>query len=149
PQGLTRRAAADPLDLSAVESSRPRLCIDRCVCRRTRFEDLLPLAREHGWDREELSRATGCGLQCGPCRPSLRRMFTAATTLCADRCVCRRPRFEDLLPLAREHGWDLEELSRVTGCGLQCGLCRPYLRRMLIDGTTVFDTVLLDEEETT
>jgi bacterioferritin-associated ferredoxin len=69
--------------------------------------------------------------------------------LCIDRCVCRRTRFEDLLPLAREHGWDLEELSRVTGCGLQCGLCRPYLRRMLIDGTTVFDTVLLDEEETT
>lgn len=74
-------------------------------------------------------------------------MSETRPTLCIDRCVCRRVLFEDLLPRARAHGWDLAELSHVTGCGDQCGLCRPYLRRMLADGTTVFDTVLFDQDE--
>lgn len=59
-----------------------------------------------------------------------------------DRCVCRRTPFAVLLPLARERGWRFEELVEATGCGGQCGLCRPYLRRMLADGTTVFDHLL-------
>lgn len=29
-----------------------------------------------------------------------------------------------------------------TGCGTQCGLCRPYLRAMLRDGVTEFTEVL-------
>jgi len=31
-----------------------------------------------------------------------------------------------------------------TGCGDQCGMCRPYLRAMLADGTTVFAEILED-----
>ncbi|MFL5447938.1 MAG: bacterioferritin-associated ferredoxin, partial [Gemmatimonadales bacterium] len=46
-------------------------------------------------------------------------------------CICRHTEFADLLPRARAHGWSLEELMQQTGCGAQCGLCRPYLRRML------------------
>jgi bacterioferritin-associated ferredoxin len=64
-----------------------------------------------------------------------------------DRCVCRRTLFATLLPEARAAGWDLDTLMQATGCGQQCGLCRPYLRRMLRDGTTIFTAVLAPEED--
>ena len=59
-----------------------------------------------------------------------------------DRCVCTQTLFADLLPRARAHGWDLAALTAATGCGAQCGLCRPYLHAMLRDHTTVFHTIL-------
>ena len=52
--------------------------------------------------------------------------------------------FERLRPLARERGWDLDTLIRETGCGDQCGLCRPYLRAMLADGRTEFREILTE-----
>jgi bacterioferritin-associated ferredoxin len=64
-----------------------------------------------------------------------------------DRCICRNRRFEDLLPEAREHAWSLNAVIRVTGCGGQCGLCRPYLRRMLATGETAFDHLLPPDPE--
>jgi bacterioferritin-associated ferredoxin len=64
--------------------------------------------------------------------------------LSIDRCVCRDIAFAELLPRARAAGWDLEALIRETGCGGGCGLCRPYLRRMLRDGTVVFREILTD-----
>jgi bacterioferritin-associated ferredoxin len=57
-------------------------------------------------------------------------------------CICKATAFADLLPRARARGWDLGELMRETGCGAQCGLCRPYLRRMLRTGETVFHELL-------
>lgn len=60
-------------------------------------------------------------------------------------CVCRSVPFAVLLPLARASGWDLDALVRETGCGGQCGLCRPYLRRMLATGETAFHELLWDE----
>lgn len=60
------------------------------------------------------------------------------------RCVCRRREFADLLPLARAHQWDLDVLAEATGCSLECGLCRPYLRRMLATGETVFTEILVE-----
>ena len=68
-------------------------------------------------------------------------------TLTIDRCVCRMQLFADLLPLARTRGFGLAELMRETGCGDQCGLCRPYLRRMLITGDTVFHEVIAPEAD--
>lgn len=59
-------------------------------------------------------------------------------------CLCRRQPFARLLPLAREQGWTLADLMRETGCGAQCGLCRPYLRRMLQTGETVFTELLTE-----
>lgn len=59
-----------------------------------------------------------------------------------DRCLCRATPFAALLPRARRAGWDLDALVRETGCGAQCGLCRPYLRRMLATGETVFHELL-------
>jgi len=49
--------------------------------------------------------------------------------------------------LARAASWSLSELMRATGCGDQCGLCRPYLRRMLSTGETVFHSILPPESE--
>ncbi|HEX3275435.1 MAG TPA: hypothetical protein VHR43_11305 [Gemmatimonadales bacterium] len=62
-------------------------------------------------------------------------------------CVCRRVPFAALLPQARAAGWDLERLSRETGCGAGCGLCRPYLRRMLATGETEFHQLLVEGGE--
>lgn len=62
-----------------------------------------------------------------------------------DRCVCMRFPFARLLPLARAEGWDLDALGAATGCGEQCGLCRPYLRAMLAHGTTMVHEILTEE----
>jgi bacterioferritin-associated ferredoxin len=62
--------------------------------------------------------------------------------------VCRDTTFAALLPLARAGDWTLDDLARHTGCGARCGLCRPYLRRMLTDGTIVFHELLEPSEET-
>lgn len=64
-----------------------------------------------------------------------------------DRCVCMRTPFARLLPLAQAEGWDLATLQEVTGCGDQCGMCRPYLREMLAHGTTIFHSVIEDSNE--
>jgi bacterioferritin-associated ferredoxin len=61
------------------------------------------------------------------------------------RCICMRMPFEQLLPLARAEGWDLGAVMRETGCGTQCGLCRPYLRRMLRTGETAFFDLLAED----
>lgn len=61
-------------------------------------------------------------------------------------CVCRRTPFTRLLPEARAAGWDLDQLVRATGCGAGCGLCRPYLRRMLATGETEFRELLVEPE---
>jgi bacterioferritin-associated ferredoxin len=58
------------------------------------------------------------------------------------RCICRDMAFESLLPRARAAGWTLADLIRETGAGGQCGLCRPYLREMLLTGRTTFDELL-------
>jgi bacterioferritin-associated ferredoxin len=60
-------------------------------------------------------------------------------------CLCRRVSFASLLPLARAAGWELDELVAATGCGAGCGLCRPYLRRMLATGETEFHELLRED----
>jgi bacterioferritin-associated ferredoxin len=60
------------------------------------------------------------------------------------QCLCRRVPFARLLPQAEEQKWALEDLIRETGCGGQCGLCRPYLRRMLATGETEFTELLTE-----
>ena len=62
-----------------------------------------------------------------------------------DRCICRNRSFAELGAAARAAEWDLAALMAETGCGAQCGLCRPYLRRMLATGETVFHQLLPPE----
>ena len=62
-----------------------------------------------------------------------------------DRCICRNLSFSALLPRARSADWSLLDLMSETGAGAQCGLCRPYLRRMLRTGETVFHELLSED----
>lgn len=59
-----------------------------------------------------------------------------------DRCLCRGITFAEARHQAAAGSWSLETLMRETGCGVQCGLCRPYLADMLRTGRTVFHTLL-------
>lgn len=68
-------------------------------------------------------------------------------TVLVTMCVCRRMPFERLLPLALENRWNLVDIMRETACGAGCGLCRPYIRRMLETGETVFTEILVEEEQ--
>lgn len=61
------------------------------------------------------------------------------------RCVCHDTTFDQLLSLARSHGWVLEDLVASTGCGDQCGLCLPYLRVLIDTGQTEFRHLLPPE----
>jgi bacterioferritin-associated ferredoxin len=65
-------------------------------------------------------------------------------TIRVTQCICRRVPFDRLLALARERGWALADIMRETGCGDNCGLCRPYLRRMLATGETIFSELLTE-----
>ena len=59
-----------------------------------------------------------------------------------DRCVCFDLRFSDLKRKLEERPTTMTEIARRYGCGSCCGLCRPYIERMLETGETVFHEVL-------
>ena len=61
-----------------------------------------------------------------------------------DRCVCTNKTFKQLHEYARDHGEDVEALGRSCGAGAKCGLCRPYLRKTLATGQTVFHHVVVE-----
>ena len=69
-------------------------------------------------------------------------MTSRAGSVLVSRCICRNVSFAELLPRARASAWTLDDLIRETGCGGQCGLCRPYLREMLLTGRTAFHELL-------
>lgn len=60
-------------------------------------------------------------------------------------CICQATPFASLLPRARAGGWALGEIGRETGCGVKCGRCLPYLRRMLATGETEFRELLPED----
>ena len=65
-------------------------------------------------------------------------------TVLVTMCVCQRMPLARLLPMARERGWTLPDIVRETQCGAGCGLCLPYLRRMLETGQVEFTEILTD-----
>jgi bacterioferritin-associated ferredoxin len=73
-------------------------------------------------------------------------MTSRSGSVLVSRCICRDTPFGSLLSQARASGWTLADLMRETGCGAQCGLCRPYLKRMLETGETEFYELLTDPE---
>jgi NAD(P)H-nitrite reductase large subunit len=58
-----------------------------------------------------------------------------------DRCVCFEVSFKTLKAHADETGCDLDGLKARFGCGRGCGLCVPYLLKMLETGQTAFDLI--------
>ena len=61
-----------------------------------------------------------------------------------DRCICTGLTFAQVLAHARARGWDLPAVRQELGAGANCGLCRPYLRRTLDTGETVFHQILTE-----
>ena len=72
-------------------------------------------------------------------------MTSGTGSVLVNRCICRNTPFAEILPRARVASWSLEDVMRETGCGAQCGLCRPYLRRMLRTGETEFHQLLSED----
>ena len=44
-------------------------------------------------------------------------------------------------------GTGFDDLQREFRCGTGCGLCAPYVRRMLRTGTVVFHQIVTDRDE--
>jgi len=62
-----------------------------------------------------------------------------------DHCVCINRSFRELGETARREGLSLDQLAECTGATEGCGMCRPYVRRMLRTGQTVFHEILTDD----
>ena len=55
------------------------------------------------------------------------------------KCVCHRRSFESIKEYAEEHNInELDELVNLRLCGCGCGMCKPYIKKMLETGTTEF-----------
>ena len=59
-----------------------------------------------------------------------------------DRCVCFDLRFDELKRKLDERPVTMDQIAKRFGCGSCCGLCRPYIERMLETGETVFTEIL-------
>jgi len=65
-----------------------------------------------------------------------------------NRCVCMNRTFADLRDEAQAAEiTDASTLMIETGCGRQCGMCRPYIQAMMRDGRTTFDRILSEDPE--
>ncbi|MFW5972893.1 MAG: (2Fe-2S)-binding protein [Bacteroidota bacterium] len=62
-----------------------------------------------------------------------------------DRCTCFQQKFAELKETARTHGIEtVADLQQIVPFGLRCGLCKPYVERMLETGEVSFKRIILD-----
>ncbi|WP_137938409.1 hypothetical protein [Chitinivorax sp. B] len=54
-----------------------------------------------------------------------------ADHLVIDRCICKRRSFAELLVMAQDWDHDVDCVMLVSGAGLQCGRCRPWLAQAI------------------
>ncbi|MEY5031802.1 MAG: hypothetical protein RL354_833 [Planctomycetota bacterium] len=66
--------------------------------------------------------------------------------ICIDRCICYDRTFAELESAARTESLALDDIAKRFGCGSCCGVCRPYIERMLETGETVFHEIILPLE---
>ena len=60
-----------------------------------------------------------------------------------DRCVCFERTFSELKQVAEDARMDsVPELQEHVTFGSNCGLCLPYVERMLLTGETTFGKVI-------
>lgn len=65
-----------------------------------------------------------------------------------DRCMCFRRTFAEMAEVADRTGASsIVALQAHVPFGRKCGLCLPYVRRMLRTGQTVFDEVVSEADE--
>lgn len=55
-----------------------------------------------------------------------------------DRCICLGCSFYEILR-RHEDGQSLSEIVQETGCGTGCGMCRPYIKLVIITNRYNFD----------
>ncbi|MBL9000761.1 MAG: (2Fe-2S)-binding protein [Phycisphaerae bacterium] len=55
-----------------------------------------------------------------------------------DRCICHHHTFAQLREIASRQKADFAALRERTGCCTGCGMCLPYVLRMLESGETSF-----------
>ena len=61
--------------------------------------------------------------------------------------MCYPHSFAELKRLSQISGWQsVADITAAVGCGGGCGLCRPYLRKMLDTGETAFDVLPVEPE---
>jgi bacterioferritin-associated ferredoxin len=70
-----------------------------------------------------------------------------ARDICVDRCVCYDRTFAELKSAAGAESLQLDEIAKRFGCGSCCGVCRPYIERMLETGETVFHQIIMPREQ--
>lgn len=56
-----------------ITGKNPMITINRCLCEKKRFADIVPAAIAEKLTFSELQKKTGCGTHCGLCRPYLKR----------------------------------------------------------------------------
>ena len=62
-------------------------------------------------------------------------------------CLCYQYTFFELMQMAKENRWStVEQISGAVGCGTGCGLCRPYLQKMLRTGEVEFEIINTDTD---
>ncbi len=65
-----------------------------------------------------------------------------------DRCACFEVPFRELRKVSRQRKCaSVEQLKEHVAFGQQCGLCLPYVRRMLRTGETVFSEIIIEDDE--
>jgi bacterioferritin-associated ferredoxin len=69
-----------------------------------------------------------------------------ARDIVIDRCVCYDRTFAELKSAIGGDAVDLAEITKRFGCGSCCGVCRPYIERMLETGETVFHQIILPRD---
>lgn len=65
-----------------------------------------------------------------------------------ERCVCHKVEFSTVKRwLASHPGAHFAEIKQEFKCGTGCGLCAPYLRRMMRTGETVYYQIVTERDE--
>lgn len=55
------------------------------------------------------------------------------------KCVCKRLTFAEIKVIAAEQNiTTLDELIKRKICSSECGMCQPYVKKMLVTGETEF-----------
>ncbi len=63
-------------------------------------------------------------------------------------CLCFPHSFQEIKHIVESEGWStVEEITLGMECGGGCGLCRPYLQRMLDTGETEFAVITLSSAD--
>ena len=67
--------------------------------------------------------------------------------VCIDRCICYDRTFAELRVAAATEDLGMDDITQRFGCGSCCGMCRPYIERMLETGETVFHQIMVSSSE--